>query len=61
MFFSTQDSSRVKIEQPVLLLVSACQLRELVPRVGCFFPKALQRVLPENPLNTDTSTLTLTH
>ena len=26
-----------------------------------FFPKALRRVLPENPLNTDTSTLTLTH
>ena len=26
-----------------------------------FFPKALRRVLPENPLNADTSTLTLTH
>ena len=26
-----------------------------------FFPKALRRVLPENPLNTYTSTLTLTH
>ena len=26
-----------------------------------FFPKALRRVLPENPLNTDTSILTLTH
>ena len=26
-----------------------------------FFPKALRRVLPENLLNTDTSTLTLTH
>ena len=25
------------------------------------FPKALRRVLPENPLNTDTSTLTPTH
>ena len=25
-----------------------------------FFPKALRRVLPENPLNTDTSTLTRT-
>ena len=25
------------------------------------FPKALRRVLPENPLNTDASTLTLTH
>ena len=31
----SQDSSRVKIEQPVLLLVSACHLRELVPRVDC--------------------------
>ena len=31
------------------------------PRTACFFPKALRRVLPENPLNTDTSTLTLTH
>ena len=29
--------------------------------VSLFFPKALRRVLPENPLNTDTSTLTLTH
>ena len=27
-------------------------------RLFCFFPKALRRVLPENPLNTDTSTLT---
>ena len=26
-----------------------------------FFPTALRRVLPENPLSTDTSTLTLTH
>ncbi|CAK9008641.1 unnamed protein product [Durusdinium trenchii] len=26
-----------------------------------YFPKALRRVLPENPLNTDTSTLTLRH
>ena len=26
-----------------------------------FFPKALRRVLPENPLNTDTSPLTLRH
>ena len=26
-----------------------------------FFPKALRRVLPENPLNTDISTLTLEH
>ena len=26
-----------------------------------FFPKALRRVLPENPLNTDTLPLTLRH
>ena len=30
-------------------------------RQRAFFPKALRRVLPENPLNTDTSTLTLRH
>ena len=29
--------------------------------MSIFFPKALRRVLPENPLNTDTSTLTLRH
>ena len=27
----------------------------------CLFPKALRRVLPENPLNTDASPLTLRH
>ena len=32
-----------------------------VSRGSVFFPKALRKVLPENPLNTDTSTRTLRH
>ena len=35
--------------------------RQTERQIVIFFPKALRRVLPENPLNTDTSTLTLTH
>ena len=34
---------------------------EMTGKAFYFFPKALRRVLPENPLNTDTSTRTLRH
>ena len=36
-------------------------LQSMFKHFPFLFPKALRRVLPENPLNTDTSTLTLTH
>ena len=50
---------------PLLSLLLAQDERWTFQKVAnlflLFFPKALRRVLPENPLNTDTSTLTLTH
>ena len=43
------------------LLLCASTFSPILTVVKSFFPKALRRVLPENPLNTDTSTLTLIH
>ena len=52
------ELGRPSVARPVFAVVFG-------PQTGAqknhFFPKALRRVLPENPLNTDTSTLTLAH
>ena len=63
MFYDKCTAKCTHFNYAISIVSFLCHFNRVAFVLLCvfFFPKALRRVLPENPLNTDTSTLTLRH